>query len=44
MSTVERAEYKKHPVYGYTALKNESWISERAKEARRRGEENIRAA
>lgn len=31
MSTVERAEYKKHPVYGYTALKNESWISERAK-------------
>ena len=31
MSTVERAEYKKHPVYGYTALKNENWISERTK-------------
>lgn len=31
MSEVERTEYKKHPVYGYTALKQESWISEKAK-------------
>lgn len=25
------AEYRKHPVYGYTSLKNESWISELSK-------------
>ncbi len=31
MSEVEITEYKKHPVYGFTALKNESWISERTK-------------
>ncbi len=31
MSDVEKAEYKKHPVYGYTALKNETWISEKVK-------------
>lgn len=31
MSNVERTEYKKHPVYGYTALKNETWISDRVK-------------
>lgn len=31
MSLVEKTEYKKHPVYGYTALKNEGWISERTK-------------
>ncbi len=31
MSDVEKTEYKKHPVYGYTALKNETWISDRAK-------------
>lgn len=31
MSDVEQTEYKKHPVYGYTALKHEAWISERAK-------------
>lgn len=31
MSSVERTEYKKHPVYGYTALKKENWISECAK-------------
>lgn len=31
MSDVERGEYKKHSVYGYTALKQESWISERVK-------------
>lgn len=27
----EYAEYKKHPVYGYTALSKESWISEKSK-------------
>lgn len=27
----ERADYKKHPVYGYTALEEESWISKRVK-------------
>lgn len=31
MSNVERTEYKKHPVYGYSALKKETWISERVK-------------
>ncbi len=25
---VELAEYKKHPIYGYTALKNENWLTE----------------
>lgn len=28
----ELIEYKKHPVYGYTALKNENWISKKSKE------------
>lgn len=28
----ELIEYKKHPVYGYTALKNENWISKKGKE------------
>lgn len=28
---VELAEYKKHPVYGYTALKNDDWISDTSK-------------
>lgn len=28
----EQEEYKKHPIYGYTAIKNESWLSETAKE------------
>lgn len=28
----ELAEYKKHPVYGYSNLKDESWISELSKE------------
>lgn len=28
----ELTEYKKHPVYGYTALKNENWISKKSKE------------
>lgn len=31
MSDIERTEYKKHPVYGYTALKRETWISECSK-------------
>lgn len=31
LSNVELMEYKKHPVYGYSALKNEKWISERSK-------------
>lgn len=28
----EQEEYKKHPIYGYTAIKNETWLSENAKE------------
>lgn len=31
MSDIEQAEYKKHPVYGYTALKEEDWISSTSK-------------
>lgn len=31
MNEIEMAEYKKHPVYGYSALKNEPWISEMSK-------------
>ena len=27
LSNVELSEYMKHPVYGYTAVKNESWIT-----------------
>lgn len=27
----ELTEYKKHPVYGYTVLKNESWLSDTSK-------------
>lgn len=27
----QNAEFRKHPVYGYTSLKNESWISELSK-------------
>ena len=27
----EYAEYKKHPIYGYTALRGENWISEESK-------------
>lgn len=27
----EQEEYKKHPIYGYTAIKNETWLSENAK-------------
>ena len=32
LSPKELIEYKKHPVYGYTALKNENWISKNSKE------------
>ena len=27
----DQEEYKKHPIYGYTAIKNETWLSENAK-------------
>lgn len=30
-NTVEAVEYYKHPIYGYTSLKEETWISELAK-------------
>ena len=32
LSDKELIEYKKHPVYGYTALKNETWLSKKSKE------------
>ena len=28
----DQEEYKKHPIYGYTAIKNEDWLSEQAKD------------
>ncbi len=28
----EQEEYKKHPIYAYTAVKNETWLSENAKD------------
>lgn len=31
LTYIELQEYMKHPVYGYTALKGENWISERGK-------------
>lgn len=31
MSESEYAEYKKHPIYGYTALRGENWISNTSK-------------
>lgn len=31
MSSVELTEYKKHPVYGYVSVKEESWISDVSK-------------
>lgn len=31
MSAAEHSEYMKHPVYGYTSLKDETWISELSK-------------
>lgn len=32
MTEAEQSEYKKHPVYGYTALCNEDWLSELTKD------------
>ncbi|WMC91089.1 HD-GYP domain-containing protein [Kineothrix sp. MB12-C1] len=31
LPAIELAEYKKHPIYGYSALKREPWISELSK-------------
>lgn len=31
MSALEYAEYKKHPIYGYSALRGENWISNESK-------------
>ena len=31
LNEIEFIEYKKHPVYAYSSLKNETWISERSK-------------
>lgn len=31
LSPADLVEYKKHPIYGYSALKNETWISETSK-------------
>ena len=31
MSKADMTEYMKHPVYGYSALKNETWISDISK-------------
>lgn len=31
LSKIELAEYRKHPIYGYSALKDENWISEISK-------------
>lgn len=31
LSEMEYAEYKKHPIYGYSALRDENWISETGK-------------
>ena len=28
----DQEEYKKHPIYGYTAIKNEDWLTNQAKE------------
>ena len=32
LSPKDMVEYKKHPVYGYSALKNENWLSKKSKE------------
>ncbi|MCM1183918.1 MAG: HD domain-containing protein [Roseburia sp.] len=32
LPTKEQEEYKKHSIYGYTAIKNEDWLSDTAKE------------
>ena len=31
MSEIEFSEYKKHPIYAYTSLKNETWLSNESK-------------
>ena len=31
LTDLEYAEYKKHPIYGYTALRGENWISNESK-------------
>ena len=31
LTEIEYAEYKKHPIYGYTALRGENWISNESK-------------
>lgn len=31
LSPADKVEFKKHPIYGYSALKNETWISEVSK-------------
>lgn len=31
LSEIEYAEYKKHPIYGYSALRGENWISNESK-------------
>ena len=32
MSDYEKSEYKKHPIYGYTDLKEENWLSDASKD------------
>lgn len=32
LSSYEVSEYKKHPIYGYSALKEENWLSDTSKE------------
>ena len=32
MNEIDSIEYKKHPVYAYTALQNETWLSESSKQ------------
>lgn len=32
LNDLERIEYKKHPVYGYSAIENEEWLSEISKQ------------
>lgn len=31
LNEVERTEYKKHPIYGYSSVKDESWLSDTSK-------------
>ena len=32
ISQEDKEEYKKHPVYGYTAVKTEDWLSKESKD------------